>query len=77
MCRLRHKLAFYSGSGAAQNSSGALGVRPGRADLTLKLKDVDPQNMPTGLGLIESEPDPELLGADNEPHLKTKVGRGC
>lgn len=46
---------------------------PGSADLTLKIKDVDPHHLPKGLASMEDEPDAELVGVEKKPHLKVKV----
>jgi hypothetical protein len=48
-------------------------VPPGSADLTLKIKDVDPQHLPKGLASMEDEPGAKLIGVEKKPHLKVKV----
>lgn len=63
-------MATYRGSG---NGPGAVGVPPGSADLTLKLKDVDPQHIPKGLVLTEDEACTKHDENHKKPHLKIKV----
>ena len=46
---------------------------PGSADLTLKIKDVDPHHLPKGLASMEDEPGAKLIGVEKKPHLKLKV----
>ena len=70
LCRLRKKLAVYKGSDGAPAN---FGVPPGCADLTLKIKDVDPRHVPRGLAdsdnALSAEPDEDR----KKPHLKVKV----
>ena len=72
-CRLREKLATYKGSNGVP---GHYGVPPGSADLTLKIKDVNPWHIPEGLMLADS--DYEFMATatseSNRPHLYTPQG---
>ena len=70
-CRLRKKLATYED---LQGAPGSLGVPPGSADLTLKIKDVDPRHIPEGLADSDSDPSAEPNEDRKKPHLKIKVG---
>lgn len=75
MCRrrLRKKLATYKG---LDKAPAGYGVPPGSADLTLKIKDVDPRHVPKGLMLADSGN--ELVAEAEEecdrPHLNTHQG---
>ena len=77
-CRLRKKLAEFRASEGFATLSGALSVPPGSADLTLKVKDIDPRHIPKGLASAEDQATPaalltEQLGAGKWPRLKVKV----
>ena len=78
-CRLREKLAEYRASEGSADLSGAVSVPPGSADLTLKVKDIDPRNIPEGLASAEDHAHPagelftEQLETGKRPHLNVKV----
>lgn len=63
-------MVTYRGSG---NGPGAVDVPPGSADLTLKLKDVDPQHVPRGLVSTKDESSTKHDENHKKPHLNIKV----
>ena len=70
LCRLRKKLAVYKG---CDGTLANLGVPPGSADLTLKVKDVDPRHVPKGLADSDDAPSAEPDEDRKAPHLRIKV----
>ena len=64
---------FDRASGASMPN---LGVPPGSADLTLKIKDVNPEHIPRELALADSacKLGAESYGDHKKPRLKVKVG---